>query len=48
MAKEKEETKKEVQLPTPALPAIVEAVGFTIAPTYTTAKQEYDVTQKRL
>ena len=44
MAKQKEE-KKELILPTPALPAIVETVGATAAPTYTTVKKEYDVTQ---
>lgn len=43
MAK-KEETKQS-QLPTPALPAIVEAVGASVAPTYATAAKEYDVTQ---
>lgn len=45
MAKEKEEIKKEVQLPNLALPAIVESVGAIVAPAYATAKQEYDVTQ---
>lgn len=45
MAKDKKETKTEVQLPTPVLPAIVQAVGAVVAPTYATAQKEYDVTQ---
>ncbi|MCY4781432.1 phage portal protein [Sphingobacterium sp. UT-1RO-CII-1] len=41
----KKEEKKDIQLPTPALPAIVQAVGVSVAPVYATAQKEYDVTQ---
>ncbi|MDM8174778.1 phage portal protein [Olivibacter sp. 47] len=51
MAKKKETTQQadvqseESNLPVPHLPLIVETVGRSVEPSYSTAKQEYDVTQ---
>lgn len=48
MAKKIQEKQEAATLPIPALPAIVEAVGAMVAPTYSTAREEYDVTQHQI
>jgi len=48
MAKETLKQTNAVDLPAPVLPAVVEAVGTTLAPTYETAAAEYDVTQHNI
>ncbi|UXD67762.1 phage portal protein [Sphingobacterium faecium] len=48
MAKETLKQTKVADLPAPVLPAIVEAVGAMVAPTYSTAREEYDVTQHQI